>query len=107
LRERFRNNEETKWPFQARYSGTGRIPVFLEFHSKRAIFSKITTTHTPQQNKKSQHINITNQPFITGYNTMPKEFKMPTMEQFRMLKAKRKRLREEQESMDVDVTLTC
>ena len=31
---------------------------------------------------------------------MPKEFKMPTMERFRMLKAKRKRLREEQEAMD-------
>jgi len=38
----------------------------------------------------------------TGYNTMPKEYKEPTMEYFRMLKAKRKRSREEQESMDVD-----
>ena len=45
-----------------------------------------------------QHHHLT---FTIDFNNMPKEFKMPTMELFQMA-ANLKRLREEQEAMDVD-----
>ena len=56
--------------------------------------------------RTSRNINITNLTFNMDFNIMPKEFKMPTLEYFWMLKAKRKRLREEQESTDVDPVRT-
>jgi len=55
----------------------------------------------PSTRTKDQYHQSTIQHNTCYNSTMPKESKISTLEYFQMLKAKRKRLREEQESMDV------
>ena len=60
---------------------------------------------TGNEKKKNPNDDLTiTENYLRNSNTMPKESNMLTLEYFRMLKAKQKRLREEQESIDhVDV----